>query len=257
MHGTDSGTTMNMIGRRITVIAACTAAAALALSLLGCTPAGDPNVRQLGPDLGQPPPGRAADEARARPRDEFERSGDAPINADTRFAAGQLAETQELPARAEEQYRKALALNPNHRGALFRLGVLYAKQKRYGEAIDAWNRYVRATNDDATGYANLGFCLELAGRTEEAEIAYRKGIQRDPTNAPCRVNYGLLLARHDRINEAMLEMQAVLPEAQVHYNLASVYEGMGRREQAKAEYRKALAAEPHMAEAQARLDALH
>jgi len=119
---------------------------------------------------------------------------------------------------------------------------MYAKQKRYGEAIDAWNRYVRATNDDATGYANLGFCLELAGRTEEAEIAYRKGIKRDPTNAPCRVNYGLLLARHDRINEAMLEMQAVLPEAQVHYNLASVYEGMGRREQAKAEYRKAWSA---------------
>lgn len=207
--------------------------------------------------MGQPPPDVAAADARARPRDEFERSHDAPINADTRFAAGQLAETQDVPARAEEQYRKALALNPNHRGALFRLGVLYAKQKRYADAIDAWHRYLRATNEDATGYANLGFCLELAGRSEEAEAAYRKGIKRDPTNAPCHVNYGLLLARHDRTNEAMLEMQTVLPEAQVHYNLASVYEGLGRREQAKAEYRKALAADPAMGEAQARLDALN
>lgn len=246
---------MSIIGRRTPVLTACTAAA-LALTLVGCTPSGEPDVRQVGPELGQPPPGRAAADARARPRDEFERSGDTPINADTRFAAGQLAETQDVPARAEEQYRKALALNPNHRGALFRLGVLYAKQKRYGEAIDAWNRYLRATNDDATGYANLGFCLELAGRTDEAETAYRKGIRRDPNNAPCHVNYGLLLARHDRINEAMLQMQTVLPEAQVHYNLASVYEGLGRREQAKAEYRKALAADPRMAEAQARLDAL-
>jgi tetratricopeptide (TPR) repeat protein len=246
---------MNIIGRRSTVIFAA-AVSAIAISVVGCTPSGDPNVRQVGPQLGQPPSEVAAADARARPRDEFERSRDAPINADTRFAAGQLAETQEVPARAEEQYRKALALNPNHRGALFRLGVLYTKQKRYGEAIDAWNRYLRATNDDATGYANLGFCLELAGRSEEAESAYKKGIKRDPTNAPCRVNFGLLLARHDRINEAMLEMQTVLPQAEVHYNLASIYEGLGRREQAKAEYRKALAADPQMAEAQARLDAL-
>lgn len=248
---------MSVTKRRGTIITACVAAMTVALSLPGCTPSGEPDVRQVGPQLGQPPPGHAADEARSRPRDEFERSGDTPINADTRFAAGQLAETQELPARAEEQYRKALLLNPNHHGALYRLAVLCAKQKRYGEAIDLWNRYVRATNDDATGYANLGFCLELAGRTEEAETAYRKGIKRDPTDAPCRVNYGLLLARHDRINEAMLEMQTVLPESQVHYNLASVYEGLGRREQAKIEYRKALAADPQMNEAQARLDALN
>ena len=190
-------------------------------------------------------------------RDEFERTHDRPINADTYFAAGQLAETQDAPARAEEQYRKALSMTPNHPGSLFRLGVMYAKQKRYAEAIDAWNRYTRATGGNPTAFANLGFCLELAGRTDDAEAAYLKGIKQDPTNAPCRVNYGLLLARHDRMSEAVLEMQTVLPEAAVHYNLASVYEGLGRREQAKIEYRKALAADPQMNEAQARLDALN
>jgi tetratricopeptide (TPR) repeat protein len=189
-------------------------------------------------------------------RDEFERSGDSPVNADTFFAAGQLAETQDAGPKAEEAYKKALALDPKHQGALFRMGVLYSKEKKYGEAIEAWKSYVKATNGDAAGYANLGFCYELAGRSEDAEAAYLAGVRKDPMNAPCRVNYGLMLARHGRFNEAVLEMQQVLSEAEVHYNLAAVYEGMGRKEQAKVEYKKALAADPQMTDAQAKLDAI-
>lgn len=193
---------------------------------------------------------------RAPQRNDFERSSDAPINADTHFAAAQLSEAQGGDDRAEAQYRKALEMNPAHQGSLFRMGVLCSKQKRYGDAIGFWNRYTQATGGTPTAYANLGFCLELAGRTNEAEATYLKGIKKDPRNAPCRVNYGLLLARHDRVSEAVLEMQTVLSESEVRYNLASIYEGLGRREQAKIEYRKALAADPKMAEAQARLDAL-
>lgn len=189
-------------------------------------------------------------------RDEFERSGDSPVNADTYFAAGQLAETQDAGPKAEEAYRKALELDSKHKGSLFRLGVLYAKEKKYGEAIEAWKSYLKATNGDAAGYANLGFCYELAGRSEDAEAAYLAGVKRDPMSGPCRVNYGLMLARHGRFNEAVLEMQQVLSEAEVHYNLAAVYEGMGRREQAKIEYKKALAADPQLTDAQAKLDAI-
>jgi tetratricopeptide (TPR) repeat protein len=231
-------------------LAACVGGLMLAALAAGCGPAS--------PQSRLPDKNRSiyATNAKPRPRDEFERSKDAPINANTHFAAAQLAETQESPARAEEQYKKALALDPRHQESIFRLGVLYAKQRRFGEALQAWNQYLKLTNGDPTGYANLGFCLELAGRSDEAEAAYIKGIRRDPTNAPCRVNYGLMLARHGKFNEGMLEMQAVLPEPEVHYNLASVYEALGRREQAKVEYKKALAADPQMKEAQARLETL-
>lgn len=242
------------------ILGACVAAVCVGtvMSGGGCGPAPANQQNQSSrPRLSDAQTRQQAQPGRQQTRDEFERSHDKPINADTYFAAGQLAETQDAPARAEADYRKALSMNPNHPGSLFRLGVMYAKQKKYGEAIDAWNRYVRATGGSPTAFANLGFCLELAGRTEDAEAAYLRGIKQDPTNAPCRVNYGLLLARHDRISEAVLEMQTVLTEAAVHYNLASVYEGLNRREQAKIEYRKALAADPQMNEAQARLDALN
>ena len=217
----------------------------------GCGGGGPPrqDARQLNQNTSR-------DDKRIAPRDEFEAGREVPISADTHFAAGQFAETQGNPTLAGEQYRKALRLNPKHRGALFRTGVLQVTQRKLAEAIETWNRYVAATDHDASAYANLGFAYELAGRTSEAETAYLKGIRRTPTNPACRVNYGLMLARKERFNEATIQLQTVLSEAEVSYNLASVYESLGRREQAKLGYRKALELSPDMADAQARLAAL-
>lgn len=186
----------------------------------------------------------------------FDEASEPPLNADTRFAAGQLAESQNLPERAIEQYEQAIRINPRHRNSLYRLGVLYAQARRYPKAIEAWNGYLKATEDDATGYSNLGYCHELAGDTAAAEDAYKRGIEKDPVSKPCRVNYGLLLARLGRLEEATAQLQAVLPPAHVHYNLASVHEQLGHKDQAKAEYQKALELDPTLRAAQARLAAI-
>ena len=65
-----------------------------------------------------------------------------------------------------------------------------------------------------------------------------------------------MLARLGRTAEATLQLQAVLSPADVHYNLASVLEHQGRKEAAKAEYRKALEPDPTLDDAQTRLSAL-
>jgi tetratricopeptide (TPR) repeat protein len=184
---------------------------------------------------------------------------DAPepsITARTRFAAGQLAESQNNLPRAIEQYEYALRTDPDHQPSLYRLGVVYAQAKQHAKAIEAWKRYVKATGNSAAAYANLGFCHELAGQPQDAEAAYQRGIARDPRSEPCRVNYGLMLARLGRTSEAVIQLQAVLPPAAVQYNLASVHEQQGNREQAKAGYRKALELDPTFADARARLTAL-
>lgn len=66
-----------------------------------------------------------------------------------------------------------------------------------------------------------------------------------------------MLARHNRFNEATLNLQVVLTPAEVHYNLGSVLESLGRPDQAKIEYRKAIENDPRLQEAQARLDLLN
>jgi tetratricopeptide (TPR) repeat protein len=184
---------------------------------------------------------------------QFEKAKEPPINANTHFAAGQLAEDRQQYAKAEYQYKKAIAQDNKHEQALFRLGCLQASQKRYPEAIETWKRYLKVTSGSADAYSNLAYCEELAGNPAAAESDYQRGVAKDPKNETCRVNYGLMLARHGRMNEAILQFQSVLTPAEVHYNLASVYELSNRKEMARLEYQQALELDPNMMEAKAKL----
>ena len=186
----------------------------------------------------------------------FDTEKEPTITAETRYAAGQLAESQNNPANAIKQYEEALRLKSDHVPSLYRLGVVQAQVKQYPKAIDTWKRYLKATHDSANGYGNLGFCHELSGDWQAAEGAYQKGIAKDPKSQPCRVNYGLLLARQDRMTDAITQLRAVLTPVEVSYNIGSVHEMKGRKEQAKAEYQKALSLDPDFADAKTRLAAL-
>ncbi len=184
---------------------------------------------------------------------DFDKVKEPKIGPDTWYASGHLQESQGNPQAAIAQYQQALKLNKEHHGALYRLGVLYATARNYPEAIAAWKRYIDATHHSAIGYSNLGFCHELADDPKAAERAYKTGIERDSDSAPCRVNYGLMLARHGRVHEGILQMQLVLTPAEVHFNVGSVHEGLGRKDLARAEYRKALSLNPKLNDAAQRL----
>lgn len=186
----------------------------------------------------------------------FVEAKDPPITADTRYAAGQLLEAQNEPAKAIQQYQQATVADAKHAPSLYRLGVLYAQTEQYPQAVEVWQKYIKVTSPSATGWANLGFCYELMGSAEQAEAAYKKGIERDPRDQLCRINYGLMLARLGRINEALVSLQAVLTPAAAHYNLGSVYEQQGKKAQAKMEYIRSLELDPTFSDSQQRLAAI-
>jgi len=179
-----------------------------------------------------------------------------PINADTHSAAGQLAEARGDTDAAIIQYQQSLKLNKSHVQSLYRLGCLYATQGKFSDSIAIWKRYLKATDNSAFGYSNLAFTEELAGNPQNAEFDYKLGLKKDPGNSPCHINYGLMLARHGRIGEATIQLQAVLNPAEVHYNIASVYEQQNRKEMALIEYKQALAVDPKFADAQVKIHAL-
>ena len=176
-----------------------------------------------------------------------------PVTADVRFAVGQLAESRGDFAAALHQYYRALELNPNHLPTLYQLGVYYSARKDYTNALAIWKRYISASGDAAFGYGNLGFCYELMGMPKTAEDMYKKGILKDPKCASCRTNYGIFLARQNRIQDAIRMWNPVLSDAEIHYNLASLYQDQGRKEEAKAEFQKALDTDPTLIDARARL----
>jgi len=234
-----------MLHRSHVLRAAACATALAAVTLAGCSNGGKPNASRAAGARGSGQSGRAgAFEVTRR---------DPPIAADTRFAAGQLAESRGAFAQAAEQYQQAIQLDPKHSEAMFHLGVVYATMKKYPEAIGVWKRYMKLTGESPQAYSNLGFCYELAGRPEDAEQAYQRGIQKHPTASACHVNYGLMLVRRGRVGEGKLQLGAVLKPAEVHYNLGSVYETQGKKAQAKAEYRQALELDPQFTDATTRL----
>ena len=195
----------------------------------------------------------AKDQAARVPQDKFEASDDPPFNAETRFAAGQLAESQGDYNVAIIQYREALKIDPNHQPTLFRLGAAYTQKKKFDEAIAAWQSYLKVTKNAPAAYNNLAFCYETAGRTAEAEQTYKAGISKDPTDPACRINYGLMLARQGRTDEATAQLASALTPAEVQYNLGSVAEQAGKKDQAKAYYMKALELDPKLTDAKSRL----
>jgi tetratricopeptide (TPR) repeat protein len=202
--------------------------------------------------------GVSPDQARALngERSAFETSEDPPIEAKTYYAAGLVAESHNDFAKAANQYAQALKQSPENKSALYRLGVCQSHLKKYPEAIATWKRYLEVTKNDPHAWSNLAFCHELAGEPYQAEQAYKEGIARDPKNAPCRTNYGLMLARVGRTAEAREQLAAVLSEAEVHYNLGSVLESQGQTDAARQEYQKAVELDPELADAQSRLSAL-
>ncbi|HEX8524188.1 MAG TPA: tetratricopeptide repeat protein [Tepidisphaeraceae bacterium] len=189
--------------------------------------------------------------------DPFLSEKDPPVAAMTHFAAGQYAEAEGNYQVAAQQYEQACQVQPDYLWAEYRLGVVYSHMKNWPKAVEAWNAYIESTNGVASAYSNLGFTYELMGDWSRAEEAYKKGLDKDGTCQPCRVNYGLMLARRGRIPESVQQFQAVLTPAEIHYNLASVFEQQGRRKLAKAEYEMALKLDPQMHDAQTRMASIN
>lgn len=183
-------------------------------------------------------------------------SEDPPITAQTHVAAGQLAESQGDLAIAIEQYQKALEIDPKTSIAVYRMGIVYSQMRAYDKAIQSWQQYARMTNGSAESFANLGFCYELQGDKATAANTYNEGLAKFPQHQGLRVNYGLLLARGGDIDGARKQLAVVLSEAQVHYNLGSLYEQQGRKDLARQEYLQSIQADPNFLDARSRLATL-
>jgi Tfp pilus assembly protein PilF len=192
----------------------------------------------------------------ADPQDDFGTKEEPAITAKTHMAAGQVAQSRGDIDNATEQYRKAVQLDPNLTQAWYLLAVLEAQTRQFDEAIASWQHYLKLVHNNAAAYANLGFTYDLAGRTAEAESAYRAGIAVDPQNRACHTNYGLLLGKTGRFDEAAAQFAIVMPPAQVHYNLGSIHEQRGTPDLARQEYQKAIMLDPNFHSAQTRLSAL-
>jgi tetratricopeptide (TPR) repeat protein len=106
------------------------------------------------------------------------------------------------PAEAEQAYRKALELDPDHGGAHLRLGRLLHGR---GDAAGAELHYRRAAaspRERARAAFHLGVALEDQGLADEALLAYARALEADRGLADAHFHASRVLAALGRSADA-------------------------------------------------------
>ena len=132
-------------------------------------------------------------------------------------------------------------------------GAVLGQMGRTLEALDANQKVVALSPEDAGAHSNLGVTLQGLGRLEEAETAYRQAIALKPDFAEVFSNLGITLKELGRLEEAeAVYRQGILLKpsyAEAHSNLANTLRALGRMEEAEASYSQAIVLKPENAEA--------
>ena len=91
-----------------------------------------------------------------------------------------LAKLQRLD-KAEENYRRALELDPRNKEALKYLATSYFNQKRYQEALDLYRKLSKVEPDNAKTHNNIGTTLYYLGQSKAAVRSFKHALSLDPT----------------------------------------------------------------------------
>ncbi len=148
---------------------------------------------------------------------------------------------------------------PKHQFAWKVLGALYGQSGRNSDAVDANQKAVVLSPQDAEAYNNLGAALKELGRLDETAASYKQATALKPDFAEARYNLGVTLLELGRLDEAeasYTQAIAFKPDfAEAHYNLGNTLKELSRLSEAEASYTQAIAFKPDYAEAHNNLGA--
>ena len=118
-----------------------------------------------------------------------------------------------------------------------------------GGAVAAYCKAAEESPNNAAAWINLGRLLHLLGKTAEAEGVYRRGLSHVGLDPLLLFNQAVLLEDIGKTNAALAAYQSALtadPDlADGHYNLARLYESLGKPQHAirhLGEYRRLVSA---------------
>lgn len=114
-----------------------------------------------------------------------------------------------------------------------RIGLFQEAQREAGSL----RRSAPRNPDALAAYADAAWS---AGHFDEAESAWGEALQIDPNSARARHGMARSLASRSKLEEALVEAQSALKiaprDGEIHHTVGSIYERMGRFEQAAASF---------------------
>jgi tetratricopeptide (TPR) repeat protein len=150
---------------------------------------------------------------------------------------GDLYRQQKNFPDAEQEYRKALGLQPEDAGALFGLSLALLANSQVDEALALAQAALEKHSDDPELNAVMGEILCARDDFSGAEPYLKKSLNTKPELLP-RVHalLGKVYAQTDRTSQAIAELKFALADdkdGHIHYQIARLYLKVGDRDSAK------------------------
>lgn len=139
---------------------------------------------------------------------------------------------------AEEEFQKALKLNPGSLAVLAELAELRRSQFKFDEAINYYLQAARLNPSDYAIAADLGSCYASQQEFSRAIEWFRKASALAPNSAEVRYGLGNVLFQNNQYEAAVSELKSAIeidPRMMQAYTLLGrAYSKLGRPEEAKA-----------------------
>jgi len=136
--------------------------------------------------------------------------------------------------RAEKALLTILKIDEKNAAAYNRLGILYAKQREYRDAIDCFE-IASSIEPSASSLHNLGLIYYETENYQKAETAFEQAIKLEDSLAARHIAYAKVLEKlgNDKLMLQELEKAAELePNVETYTLLANSYESRGMMEEA-------------------------
>jgi Flp pilus assembly protein TadD len=156
---------------------------------------------------------------------------------------------------AIEEFKRALAIDPNYAKAYNGIGISYDFLGDYSSAIDAYEKALALDPDVDYVYNNLGYCYLLKGELNYAIAAFRKAISFNDQNKLYHNNLGLAYAERGDTELALIELKLAGDAARAQYILGQICYQQGSYVQAEEYFAEAIANDPSLTNAERYLKA--
>lgn len=167
----------------------------------------------------------------------------APNSSRVRQLMGELLEANKQYGPAAEQYRKAVALDPQSLGLHYRLGLMLIRSSNdpaaWEEARRAFLDELKIDPNHARCYVELADMLRKKDQLEEAEKLFAHGLAINADLPEALVGLGRIRVTQGRLEDALTHFQKaanLAPTSEiVHFELHRLYARLGRTREAEEE----------------------
>ena len=152
---------------------------------------------------------------------------------------------------------KLVRITPQNALAHYNLGNTYRELEKFSEAGESYKKAISIKPDFSEAYYNLGIVSKNNYKLEEAEKYYRQTLHLNPNFAEACNNLGTVLDNLSKLSEAEIYYKkaiALKPDfAEAYNNLGTNLEQQGKLNEAQTMYEKAILINPGLTNAHRQL----